>query len=309
MIGRVIEIAADGRHLAVSRGFMTISEDRQEIGRVPLDDIGVLLCHAHGLTYSNNLMVELTRRGAAVVFCGANHMPLAWLWPMEGHHVQALRMRQQIEAGVPLNKRLWQSLVRAKIVQQGAVLARLGKSDGAFEMLARRVRSGDPENVEAQAARRYWPLLMGAAFRRDPEAGGVNGLLNYGYTILRSGVARAVASAGLHPSIGLHHANRGNAWCLVDDLMEPFRPLTDYLVASLLVAGKEEVTPATKRALASLLSLDMATEHGTTPVATCLERLAASLAASFESGRPAVYLPKSLLPLELPGAGDIGAPD
>lgn len=259
MIGRVVEVASDGRHLAVLRGFMTISADGAEVARVPLDDIGVLLCHAHGLTYSNNLLVELSQRGAAVVLCGSNHMPLAWVWPLDGHHVQALRMRYQLEADEPLRKRLWQVLVRAKIVQQGAVLKRMGKADGAFDLLARKVRSGDPENMEAQAARRYWPLLMGEDFRRDRQTGGTNAMLNYGYTVLRAGVARAVTSTGLHPSIGLHHSNRGNPMCLVDDLMEPFRPLIDYLVTRLAADGAEDVTPSVKGSLARVLSLDMVT--------------------------------------------------
>lgn len=300
MIGRVVEIASDDRHLAIVRGFLTVSASGEEVGRVPLDDIGVLLCHAHGLTYSNNLMVELARRGAAVVLCGANHMPVAWLWPLDGHHVQSLRMRQQLEAGEPLRKRLWQVLVRAKIEQQQAVLARLGKPDGAFDLLARKVRSGDPENIEAQAARRYWPLLMGTAFRRDREAGGANAMLNYGYTVLRAGVARAVVSAGLHPSIGLHHSNRSNPMCLVDDLMEPFRPIVDYMVAQFTVSGLSGVTPEIKRVLAQVLAFDMSTDQGTTPVSTCLERLATSIAQSFETGKPSLSLPKTFLPLELP---------
>ena len=308
MIGRVIEIATDGRHLAVHRGFMTVSASGTEIGRVPLDDIGVLLCHAHGLTYSNNLFVELAQRGAAIVLCGANHLPVSWVWPLEGHYVQALRMRHQLEAGPALCKRLWQVLVRGKVAQQGAVLESMGKPDGAFDMLARKVRSGDPENIEAQAARRYWPLLMGDEFKRDRLAGGANAMLNYGYTILRSGVARAVVSAGLHPSVGLHHANRGNHMCLVDDLMEPFRPLVDYLVARFVASGEAEVTPSVKNGLANVLSLDAATARGTTPVWTCIERLAASLAAAFETQKPALDLPERLLPLELalprPAAAD-----
>jgi CRISP-associated protein Cas1 len=300
MIGRVIEIASDGRHLAVLRGFMTVSAEGKEVGRVPLDDIGVLLCHAHGLTYSNNLLVELSQRGTSVVLCGANHMPSAWVWPIDGHHVQALRMRHQLEAEEALRRRLWQVLVRAKIRQQGAILERMGKPDGAFDMLARKVRSGDPENIEAQAARRYWPLAMGDEFRRDREAGGANAMLNYGYTVLRAGVARAVVSAGLHPSIGLHHTNRGNPMCLVDDLMEPFRPLVDFTVARLVAEGENIVTVNVKSNLANVLSLDMTTERGTTPVSTCLERLAVSLAAAFESGKSELDLPQPLLPLELP---------
>lgn len=300
MIGRVIEIASDGRHLAVSRGFMTISDSGNEVGRVPLDDIGVLLCHAHGLTYSNNLVVALTERGAAIVICGPNHLPVAWVWPLDGHHVQALRMRHQVEAGEPLRKRLWQALVKAKVQQQGAVLQRLGLPHEPFDHFARRVRSGDPDNIEAQAARRYWPLLLGDSFRRDRAASGTNALLNYGYTILRSGVARAVASAGLHPSIGLHHSNRGNPMCLVDDMMEPFRPLVDFLVTRLVARGDSEVTPQAKVVLANVLSLDMATRLGTTPVTTCLERLALSIATAFETGKPRLDIPEAMLPIELP---------
>ncbi len=301
MIGRVVEIASDDRHLAIARGFLTVSTGGEEAGRVPIDDIGVLLCNAHGLTYSNNLMVELARRGVAVVLCGANHMPVAWLWPLDGHHLQSLRMRQQLESGEPLRKRIWQVLVRAKIEQQQAVLERLGKPDGAFGLLARKVRSGDPENIEAQAARRYWPLLMGPGFRRDRGAAGPNAMLNYGYTVLRAGVARAVTGAGLHPSVGLHHSNRGNPMCLVDDLMEPFRPLIDYMVAQLMAGGFDAIIPETKRALAQVLAFDMATDQGTTPVSTCLERLATSLAQSFEGGKPVLALPRTFLPLELPG--------
>jgi CRISPR-associated protein Cas1 len=299
MNGRVIEIASDGRHLAVSRGFMTISAEGHEVGRVPLDDIGVLLCHAHGLTYSNNLMVALTERGVAIVICGVNHMPVAWIWPLDGHHVQSLRMRHQLQTREPLRKKLWQCIVRAKIAQQASVLKRLGKPHEAFEFLGRKVRSGDPENVEAQAARRYWPLLMGDEFRRDRTAGGTNALLNYGYTVLRAGVARAVASAGLHPSLGLHHYNRGNSMCLVDDLMEPFRPITDYVVVQLAAAGQVDVTPFAKGQLAGVLSFDLETEAGISPISTCLERLALSLATAFEIGKAELELPASILPLEI----------
>jgi CRISPR-associated protein Cas1 len=299
MIGQVIEVATDGRHLAVDRGFMTVTAESKEVGRVPLDDVGVLLCHAHGLTYSNNLFVELTKRGTAIVLCSPNHMPIAWVWPLDGHHVQAQRMRAQLKAEESLHRRMWQTLVRAKIRQQGAVLARLGESGTAFDLLARKVRSGDPENVEAQAARRYWPLLMGEEFRRDRNAAGANAMLNYGYTVLRAGTARAVVAAGLHPSVGLHHANRGNPMCLVDDLMEPFRPMVDFVVSRLIKGGESTVTPGVKQTLAQVLSQDMASERGTTPISTCLERLAVSLAAAFESGKPQLDLPDTVLPMEL----------
>jgi CRISPR-associated protein Cas1 len=298
MIGRVVEIAEDGRHLSIARGFMTVEAEGREIGRVPLDDIGVVIANAHGVSYTNNLLVKLAEKGAAVVLCGANHSPVAWLWPIAGNHEQAKRMRAQIEATRPLEKRLWQTIVRAKVEQQGAVLAAIGRPAGGFRLLAREVKSGDPENVEAQASRRYWPLLMGEDFRRDRALPGANALLNYGYTVLRAATARAVVAAGLHPSLGIQH--QGNPLCLADDLMEPFRPMVDLMVFRLVGQGVSDVTPEAKRALAMLTAADMRTARGTTPLATCLERLATSLAQSFETGKPDLDLPIAPLPLEMP---------
>jgi CRISPR-associated protein Cas1 len=191
MIGRVVEIATDGRHIAKHRGFLTVHEGAAEIGRVPLDDVAALVLNAHGLTYSNNLMVTLALRGVPVVLCGANHRPEAIVWPVEGHHAQAGRMSDQAAASLPLKKRLWQQIVRAKILAQAATLAGVGAEAGGFRLLARKVRSGDPENVEAEAARRYWPLLFGREFRRDIGAGGVNGMLNYGYAVPAAAAMRS----------------------------------------------------------------------------------------------------------------------
>ena len=296
MIGRVIEIAREGQHLARQRGLMTVSCNGAEAGRVPLDDVGVLLCNARGLTYSNDLLVELAKRGAAVVLCGSNYLPTAWVWPLEGHHVQALRMRFQLEASLPLRKRIWQAVVKAKIRQQRITLEILGKPDGGLDELARRVRSGDPDNMEAQAARRYWPLLFGSDFQRERFGEMPNPLLNYGYTVVRAATARAVAAAGLHPSLGVHHHNRYDAMCLVDDLMEPFRPAVDYAVVRLVETGCAEVTSEAKRALVGVLAADMHTERGTTPLETCLERAAQSLAQSFEDKRASLAFPDRVIP-------------
>ncbi len=291
MIGRVIEIANDGRHLARSRGFMTVSVNGEEQGRIPLDDIAVLLCNARGMTYSNGLMTELARRGSIVVLCGPNYMPTAWIWPLEGHHLQTLRMRCQLEASKPLRKRLWQMIIKAKITQQSNTLDLLEIPGSSLKSLVRRVRSGDPDNVEAQAARLYWRLLFGNDFKRERFGAMPNPLLNYGYTVLRATVARAVVSAGLHPSLGVHHHNRGDAMCLVDDLMEPFRPLIDYAVVQLVAAGCEGVTTDAKRALVGALATDMHTDRGVSPLQICLERAAQTLAQSFEDKKPSLTFP------------------
>lgn len=306
MTGRIVEVAEAGRHLAISRGHMVVKADGEELGRVPLDDVAALVANGHGMTYSNNLLLALAERNAVVVLCGANHMPAALLWPMDSHHIQSARMRAQVALPRTAAKRLWQSLVRTKIKLQAAVLEAQGQASGGFDLLARKVRSGDPENMEAQAARRYWPLLMGTDFRRDRSLPGANGLLNYGYTIVRSTVARGVMAAGLHPTLGIHHIGRGNPMCLVDDLMEPFRPVVDLVVARLCEAGMDTVDRETKRVLASVPTFDMATNEGTTPLSTCAMRLATSLAQVCEGERRDLEFPLEPLPLEWPEIAPVG---
>lgn len=301
---RIVDIATDGRHLAAHRGFMIVSEQRQEVGRVPLDDIAAVVVHAHGVTWSTNLAVALAERGAPLVLCGPNHAPVGVFLPLDGHHGQNARMRAQWDAGKPLAKQLWSRVVASKIRWQAAVLEATGRERAALDMLLRRVRSGDPDNVEAQAARRYWPLLMGTDFRRDRDAPDINGLLNYGYTVMRSLVARSVVAAGLHPSIGIHHANRGNAFALADDLVEPFRPLVDLLALKLSEKGLVEVDPQTKRAVAGLIALDLPGPDGTTTVAMAAQKLAQSLARAFETGEAsALVLPVPPSAIELAGLG------
>jgi CRISP-associated protein Cas1 len=298
MISRVVEIAEDGRHLAKVRGFLTVNAHGTELGRVPLSDVAAVVASAHGITYSNNLLVALAERGAPLVICGSKHRPAAILWVVEGHHDQAGRMAEQATASRPLKKRLWAQIVSAKIESQRATLEAVGAVHEGFFLLARKVRSGDPDNIEAQAARRYWPLLFGTDFRRDRGAGGINAMLNYVYTVLRAGAARAVMAAGLHPSLGLSHRQRANAFALADDLMEPFRPLADLLVHDLKEQGAIDLDRDTKPALARVLITDMSTAEGVSPVALCLERLALSLSRCFRGEASKLDLPRRILPLE-----------
>ena len=298
MIGRVVEIAEDGRHLAKSRGFLTVSAAGTEIGRVPLDDVVAVVASAHGITYSNNLLVALAERCAPLVISSRNFRPAAFLWTVDGNYEQAGRMADQATAPKPLRKRLWTQLVRAKIESQRVTLEAVGAPYEGFRLLTRKVRSGDPDNVEAQAARRYWPLLFGDDFRRDRMAGGANAMLNYVYTVLRAGTARAIMAAGLHPSFGLAHRQRGNSFALADDLMEPFQPLADLLVHTLTTNGYQEVNPETKPKLASILITDMSTSEGMSPVGICLEHLAFSLVQCVAGKARTLNLPRRTLPLE-----------
>ncbi len=296
---RIVDIASANRHLSSKRGFLLVSEKGTEVGRVPLDDVAAVLVHGHGATWTANLVAALADRNATLVVCAANHAPVAMMLPLSGRHDQGATMRAQWEAPRPLIKQAWKAIVAAKIRMQSAVLDAAGARHAAFDLLARKVRSGDPENVEAQAARRYWPLLLGPDFRRDREAGGVNAMLNYGYAVLRATAARAACGAGLHPTVGLHHRNRANSLALADDLMEPFRPLVDWLVKGLVDEGVADVGAEAKARLATLVALDLTLAEQTTPVGLACSRLALSLARSFAMKRLYLALPRPPTPVEL----------
>lgn len=302
MIGRIVEVADDKRHLFLSRGFLVVQDtdgERKELGQVPLDDIAAVIANAHGLSYTNNLLVALADRCAPFVLCAANHNAVGMVITIEGNYQQAKRFDAQIAAGQPLIKRLWAEIVKSKLQQQAAALEAAGAPFIPLSALVRKVRSGDPDNLEAQGARRYWGLLFGDDFRRDQQAGGLNAMLNYGYTVLRAATARAVVAAGLHPTIGLHHSNEGNAMRLVDDLMEPFRPMMDLKVWQLYKQGEGQVTPESKRALVRTLYDDMQTSAGATPVMVCTQKLAISLAQIFMGEKDKLDLPLPGLPLSL----------
>jgi CRISPR-associated protein Cas1 len=305
MIGGIVEVAEAGRHLSVHRGFLKVSADGAELGRVPLDDITALILSGPHATLSTRLIAELADRNAVIVTCGRNWHPCAFTLPFGGHYEAAGVLGDQIAASAPLKKRLWQRLVKAKIANQAAVLGYHEPSHPKLRELAvleRRVKSGDPDNMEAQAARHYWPALMPKGFRRDRFAADANAYLNYGYTVLRAATARAICGAGLHPALGLHHGSRVNAFALVDDLMEPFRPFIDSIARQLADddAGAEAVLePERKRRLAAVLRQVLIAEAGASPLINCLARLAQSLTASLAGGSEGLALPQARRPGDL----------
>lgn len=303
MLDQIVDIATDGRHLSRDRGFLKVTEGGVEIGRTPLDQIVGVIVHAHGTTWTTSLLTELAERGAPVVLCAANHAPKSVLMPLEGHHAQGARIRAQWQAKIPLIKQAWKQLVIAKVRMQAAALEAVGEPPAPLKLMIRKITSGDKTNIEAQAARFYWPRMMGLNFRRDVAGDRENALLNYGYTILRAAAARAVVAAGLHPTIGLFHANRGNAFALGDDLMEPFRPLVDCAVRSIARGRGCDVDTQAKQMLARLIATDLPLGGGTTPVSVALMKLATSLGMSFETGSLALILPDPPDPLVLAGLG------
>ena len=207
-------------------------------------------------------------------------------------------MRNQAAASLPLRKQIWAGLVRHKIAAQAELLDKLGCRSERVKRLSYAVRSGDPENREGQAAQAYWPLLFGRSFRRDREMDGANAMLNYGYAVLRAATARAIVSAGLHPSLSVHHKSGGDALALADDLMEPFRPTIDSVVCRLLDQGVRTV-PEARTSLVGALSASFGTAQGDSPLSQVVARLAQSLVRSFEEKKPLLVFPRSLLPLEV----------
>ena len=302
MIGRIVEIADDKRHLFLHRGFMVVQAtdgERKELGQIPIDDIAAVIANAHGISYTNNLLIALAERGTPFVLCGANHNAAGMLITVDGNYNQAKRFDAQIAASKPTHKRLWAEIVKSKLQQQAAVLEAIGQNPTPLTALAARVKSGDPDNLEAQGARKYWTQLFGEGFRRDQNTGGLNAHLNYGYTVLRASTARATIAAGLHPTISLFHSNAGNAMRLVDDLMEPFRPMIDLKVWQLAQQDETEVTPSSKRALVHVLYDDVQSSDGATPIMVSIQRLATSLAQVYLSERDKLDLPLQALPLDL----------
>jgi CRISPR-associated protein Cas1 len=295
MSWQIIDVVEDGRYLHAARDWLVVEAGREEIGRVPLSDVQSVLVHAGHATYSHGLLLRLSEHDIPLVVCDARHEPVAILMSLTGHHRHAGRSRAQAESALPLRKRIWRDLVRAKIREQARSLATFDSAgrDGLNNLIGL-VRSGDPGNVEARAARYYWPRLFGASFRRERAEPGLNAHLNYGYTILRSALARAVTAAGLVPSLGVGHVNARNNFCLADDLLEPFRPLVDRLVHQKREEWAGELTPDARAELAGMMARGVMTEDGETDLYRAMTIVVNSLVNVFEGNRKQLYLPKEI---------------
>ena len=302
MIKRTLEISREPAHLSVRNEQLLLKRDSEIIGQAPCEDLGVVVVDHPQTTYSHHALTKLAEAGAAVVLCGRDHLPTALVLPIADHTQVVWRLADQIAASLPLKKRLWQQLVVAKVRGQADNLSSDTPVHKKLHALANEVRSGDPTNIEAQAARLYWQHWLADdfdaanAFRRDPQLPDLNAFLNYGYAILRAAIARALVAAGLEPRLGLHHSGRGNAFCLADDLIEPFRPLVDDRVREMHRQGYESLNQPAKAELLNLLAapMRMAGEEGplTGPLMVMLHRLAASLVRCFAGEEKKLSIPK-----------------
>lgn len=296
MIKRTIDISEGPTRLSIELEQLVLTRDRQEIARIPCEDIGVLLVDHHSTTYTHAVFTRLADAGACVVLCGANHLPAALVLPMQNNELTARRTRTQAACLRPMRKRLWRQIVRRKVRGQAENLPEDHPVRKRLIEMAKEVKSGDVSNIEGQAARFYWPALMGSEFRRDPDGLPPNGLLNYGYMVMRAAVARALLAAGLHPSFGLQHQHRNNTFALADDLVEVLRPRIDRCVRELAREESGFVDRPAKQKLLGLLAEEVRVGDQAGPLMVQLHRVAASLVRCYEGEQDRLDLPVYSLP-------------
>lgn len=281
---RILDIADRPARLSVRDAQLVIApQDGAEL-TTPLCEVAVIVLSQPHVSVTQAVVSGLADNGGSVVFMDGKHMPSAMTLPLQVHSTQTERFAAQIKASLPLRKRLWQQIVRAKIRAQGNLLRSLHGNDNGLLAMAERVRSGDAGHLEAQASRRYWPLLFAdPKFRRGSEGPDQNAHLNYGYAILRATVSRALCSAGLHPSFGLQHHNRYDPFCLANDVMEPFRPIIDRAVFQWIQAHDpaEPLGKISKAALLAPFFARYSVDGESRTLFDLLARLASELAGVF----------------------------
>ena len=270
-------------------------DDPQKSERtVSIEDLGVLVLESEQTTITTALLSYLLSKGVAVIGCDSKHMPIGLWLPLEGNTLQSARFQMQIGTTLPLRKNVWAQLIKRKLENQAKVLARKGLEFSPMIYWSGEVRSGDTDNFEARGAAYYWNLLfVGQEFRRERFGPPPNHLFNYGYAILRAIIARALISSGLFPTFGVHHKNQYNAYCLADDIMEPYRPFVDWHI--LAHVHEMEVSDTLSREwklhLLKIPTLDVMVEKERRPLFIAASTTTASLVKVYEGKEKKLLLP------------------
>lgn len=293
---RTIEISTRGTRLFLDAGRLVVHREEEDLARIPLEDLGVVVLDSTGVSISSGALKALADAGCAVLACDDTHHPNGLFLPLSANSLHGERVQIQADAGLPLRKNLWARIVQRKILNQAHVCS--GAIERGLIGLAAKVRSGDSGHCEAQAARLYWPQLFRGIdgiqqpFRRHRDGEPPNGLLNYGYALVRALIARSLCAAGLHPALGLHHRNRYNGFPLADDLIEPFRPIVDLHVLGLVREGVASVHKESKQRLLEVFTYQVDMSGQLVSVELAAERSAAGLAkamvAAVKEGESAV---------------------
>jgi CRISPR-associated protein Cas1 len=296
MTNRIIDIANENVFLKIKNGLLVIIEEKEEKAKIPLAEINSLLISNRACLLTHAVLSRITESGGMIVFCNEKMMPAGAIIPYYGNSECVRILRLQTNVKLPVKKRIWQQVVKAKVKFQAELLIKLQGNDAGLFPLIIHVQSGDPSNIEAQAAKKYWHALFGENFRRNKDGDGLNILLNYGYAVLRACLARAFCSSGFNPQLGIHHSNQYNAFVLVDDFIETFRPLVDYSVY--MINGKDngcELNSESKRALvSSLFGCHIALNYERLTLQTIFARLSGSFIAILEKKSDKIMLPHSL---------------
>ncbi|AFH50738.1 Putative DNA repair protein [Ignavibacterium album JCM 16511] len=270
-------------------------KDRNNQNTFPIEDIGIVILDNQQITITQGLLSSLLDNNSAIVTCDSRHHPAGLFLPLESNLEQSQRFQEQIEASVPLKKQLWQQTISSKIINQALLLNKIGVKSDNMKKWARDVKSGDPDNLEGRAAAYYWKNLFPEElqFQRDRYGKPPNNLLNYGYAILRAVVARSLVASGLLPTLGIHHHNKYNAFCLADDIMEPYRPFVDDIIVTLVRDGEDftELTPSIKKQLLTIPVIDVFIEEQKRPLMIAVQRTTSSLAKCFSGNQRKIIYP------------------
>ena len=270
-------------------------DKEQETKTVAIEDIGVVVLENQQITITNGLLEKLINNNVALINCDQQHMPIGLLMPLNGHTEQSERFKNQINASIPLKKNLWQQTISAKISNQGELLRERGIPMRKMELWAKEVTSGDSLNHEARAAVFYWQNLFEIEdFNRGQKGVPPNNLLNYGYAILRAITARAIVSSGMLPTLGIFHRNKYNAYCLADDIMEPYRPFVDKIVCQIMDYEDciDELTVEIKKQLLSVVAIDVVIDGKKSPLMVAMSRTTNSLYECFEGSARKILYPE-----------------
>jgi CRISP-associated protein Cas1 len=267
-----------------------------ETKSAPIEDIGLLILDHQQITITQALLAKLLASNTAVITCDNTHHPVGMLLSLDGHTLQSQKFQAQVDATIPLKKQLWQQTVMAKIKNQAALLQIQREENKLMLTYAADVKSGDSENHEAKAAAFYWKRIFPEAleFRRERFGPPPNNLLNYGYAILRAMVARSLVASGLLPTLGIHHRNQYNAYCLADDIMEPYRPYVDLIVCRIIRGNGRflEMTPSMKKDLLAIPAMDVIIDEQKSPLMNAIQRTTASLAKCYENKARKILYPE-----------------
>lgn len=263
---------------------------------IPIEDIGIIILDHQQITVTQHLMTKLLENNVALIQCNQTHHPIGLMLNLSSNTLQTVRFKSQIEASQPLKKQLWQQTIRTKILNQAAVLQKQNIEIQNMLQWVDDVKSGDTENHEARAAAYYWKNIFKTLpnFKREREGLPPNNLLNYAYAIIRATVARSLVGSGLLPTLGIHHRNQYNAYCLADDIMEPFRPFADLIVIDIVNSNNniDELSKEIKTKILQIPAIDITIDGKQSPLMVGLQRTTASLVDCFEGNARKILYPE-----------------